>query len=113
MQEFSHKSFLQVNLNFFILIKNLNLWRIFLLIRLYMSDLNKDKSFWKKSLFESFSDTTWEDVMCYGTTMFYVHCFIFWLAIFFSFKCNNGFDLPDFFMAVSCSPCYIAYKLGT
>ncbi len=75
--------------------------------------MSQDKTVLKKTLYESFSETTWEDVMGYGKTMFYIHCCIFWVAIFLSFRCNNGFDLPELFMAYCCAPCYIVYKLGT
>jgi hypothetical protein len=85
----------------------------FIYKNVYMTQVKQDKKFLKKSLLESFSETTWEDVMGYGANMFYINCFIFWIAIFLSFRCNDGFDLPELFMAYCCAPCYVVYKLGT
>jgi hypothetical protein len=43
-----------------------------------------------------------------------VWMFVFFYAIFLSFKCNNGqFKLLDFIVAFFFAPLYIAYKLGT
>lgn len=35
------------------------------------------------------------------------------IALYLSFKYNNGFDLGGFLAACCCSPFYIAYKLAT
>lgn len=78
-----------------------------------MSQVTNNKKFLEKSLLESFSETTWNDMLGAGKNMFAAHCCIFWIAIFLSFRCNNGFDLPELFMAYCCAPCYIVYKLGT
>lgn len=78
-----------------------------------MSQDTKSKKFLDKSLLESFSQTTWNDMLGAGKSALTIHCFIFWIAIFLSFRCNNGFDMPELFMAYCCAPCYVVYKLGT
>lgn len=79
-----------------------------------MASINKNKKPWlQKTLYESFSETTWEDMVGYGGNMLILNCFVFWIAIYFSFKCNDGFEPGDFFAALCCAPCYIIYVLTT
>ena len=40
------------------------------------------------------------------------HTIIALFAIFLSFKCNNGFNLPDFLLACCCPVLYILYKFA-
>lgn len=37
---------------------------------------------------------------------------IFFLALYLSFKCNNGFDLASFLIACCCSPFYVIYRIA-
>ena len=40
------------------------------------------------------------------------HVIIGFFAIFLSFKCNRGFDLPDFLLACCCPVLYILYRFA-
>ena len=55
-----------------------------------------------------------------GSTTFainYLQMIIQWLvsgfAIYLSFRCNYGFKLGSFILALCCAPCYIIYHLAT
>uniref|UniRef100_A0A6C0D9I9 Transmembrane protein n=1 Tax=viral metagenome TaxID=1070528 RepID=A0A6C0D9I9_9ZZZZ len=40
------------------------------------------------------------------------HTIVALFAIFLSFKCNNGFNLPSFLAACCCPTCYIVYAFA-
>jgi len=41
-----------------------------------------------------------------------INWIIFFIAIYLSFKCNNGFKLESFLLACCCSPFYLIYRIA-
>ena len=41
-----------------------------------------------------------------------INWIIFCIAIYLSFKCNNGFKLESFLVACCCSPFYLIYRIA-